>query len=125
MGVSLSSYCQYPAVKVIGKDSVVVMTIKQGQDINQKFMELTGEIQKLNDSLSQSKNKIVFLKSEQESLNSSFGVLTIKSRSFEEENTKLKKMLEDNEKSHLNERKKWAGWMFFSFVVTVMLGALK
>ena len=75
MVVSHSSYCQYPAVKVIGKDTVVVMTVKQGQDINQKFMELTGEITKLNDSLSQSKNKIVFLKSEQESLNSSFGVL--------------------------------------------------
>lgn len=125
MVVSLSSYCQYPAVKVIGKDTVVVMTVKQGQDINQKFMELTNEITKLNDSLSQSKNNIVILKSEQESLNSSFGVLTIKSRGFEEENTKLKKMLDDNERSHWSERKKWAGWMFFSFVVTVMLGALK
>jgi len=101
------------------------MTIKQGQDINQKFMELTGEITKLNDSLNQSKNKIIVLKSEQESLNSSFGVLTIKSRGFEEENTKLKKILDDNEKTYLSERKKWAGWMFFSFVVTVMLGALK
>ena len=88
-------------------------------------MELTGEITKLNDSLNQSKNKIVILKSEQESLNSSFGVLTIKSRGFEEENTKLKKMLDENEKLHWSERKKWAGWMFFSFAITVMLGALK
>lgn len=125
MTVSLSSYCQYPAVKVIGKDSVVVMTIKQGQDINQKFMELTNEIQKLNDSLFQNKNQVINLKSEKETLNSSLGVVTVKSRGLEDENSKLRKMLDDREKLFLNEKKKWAGWMFFSFVVTVMLGALK
>ena len=32
-------------------------------------------------------------------------------------------MLNDREKTFLNERQKWGGWMFFSFVVTVMLGA--
>jgi len=42
--VSLSSYCQYPTVKVIGKDSVVVMTIKQGQEINSQFSTLKDSL---------------------------------------------------------------------------------
>lgn len=44
MLVSLSSYCQYPLVKTIGKDTVVVMTIKQGEDINKKFGALEDSI---------------------------------------------------------------------------------
>jgi len=123
--VSISSYCQYPAVKVIGKDSVVVMTIKQGQDINQKFMDLTSEIQTLKDSISKKNSEVISLKSDNNTLNSSLNLVTVKSNGLEENNNKLKILIEDNEKSHLSERRKWAGWMFFSFVVTVMLGALK
>ena len=125
MAVSLSSYCQYPAVKVIGKDSVVVMTIKQGQDINQKFMDLTSEIKSLKDSISKKDSEVISLKSENNSLNTSLNSITVKSQGLEDNNGKLKIIIEDNEKSHLSERRKWAGWMFFSFVVTVMLGALK
>ena len=125
MTVSLSSYCQYPAVKVIGKDSVVVMTIKQGQDINQKFMDLTSEIKSLKDSISKKDSEVISLKSENNSLNTSLNSITVKSQGLEDNNSKLKIIIEDNEKSHLSERRKWAGWMFFSFVVTVMLGALK
>jgi septal ring factor EnvC (AmiA/AmiB activator) len=125
MVVSISSYCQYPAVKVIGKDSVVVMTIKQGQDINQKFMDLTSEIQTLKDSISKKNSEVISLKSDNNTLNSSLNLVTVKSNGLEENNNKLKILIEDNEKSHLSERRKWAGWMFFSFVVTVMLGALK
>lgn len=125
MSVSLSSYCQYPAVKVIGKDSVVVMTIKQGQDINQKFMDLTSEIKSLKDSISKKDSEVISLKSDNYSLNTSLNSITVKSQGLEDNNNKLKILIEDNEKSHLSERRKWAGWMFFSFVVTVMLGALK
>jgi len=35
--VSNLSYCQYPIVKKIGNDSVVVMTLKQANTINDKF----------------------------------------------------------------------------------------
>lgn len=125
MVVSISSYCQYPAVKVIGKDSVVVMTIKQGQDINQKFVDLTSEIQTLKDSISKKNSEVISLKSDNNTLNSSLNLVTVKSNGLEENNNKLKILIEDNEKSHLSERRKWAGFMFFSFVVTVMLGALK
>ena len=60
MMVSHLSYCQYPTVKVIGKDTLVLMTLKQGQDINQKFMDLTNDIQTLKDSLN--RRDILFTK---------------------------------------------------------------
>ena len=125
MMVSLSSYCQYPAVKVIGKDSVVVMTIKQGQDINQKFMDLNSEIKILKDSISQKNTEVISLTSDKKALNTSLNSITVKSQGLEDDNVKLRALIESNEKIHLNERKKWVGWMFFSFMVTVMLGALK
>ena len=125
MMVSLSSYCQYPAVKVIGKDSVVVMTIKQGQDINQKFMDLNSEIKILKDSISQKNTEVISLTSDKKALNTSLNSIIVKSQGLEDDNVKLRALIEFNEKTHLNERKKWAGWMFFSFMVTVMLGALK
>ena len=101
------------------------MTIKQGQDINQKFMDLNSEIQLLKDSISKTKTEVASLKSEKTSLNTSLNTITLKSQGLEDENSKLKILLDKNQKFFINERKKWAGWMFFSFVVTVMLGALK
>jgi chromosome segregation ATPase len=49
MLVSLSSYCQYPTVKTIGKDTVVIMTVKQGQDINNQFTLLNDSLSTLNE----------------------------------------------------------------------------
>lgn len=48
MTVSLSSYCQYPVVKTIGKDTVVIMTLKQGEDINKQFVSLNDSLSTLN-----------------------------------------------------------------------------
>lgn len=48
MLVSLSSYSQYPTVKTIGKDTVVIMTIKQGEDINNRFTFLNDSIKRVN-----------------------------------------------------------------------------
>jgi chromosome segregation ATPase len=50
MLVSLSSYCQYPTVKTIGKDTVVIMTIKQGEDINNQFTLLKDSLSVLNEN---------------------------------------------------------------------------
>lgn len=49
MLVSLSSFSQYPAVKVIGKDTVVLMTLKQGEDINDQFTLLKDSLSALNE----------------------------------------------------------------------------
>ena len=101
------------------------MTIKQGQDINQKFMDLTSEIQTLKDSISKKNTEVISLKSDKTNLNTSLNTISVKSKELEVDNNNLRLLLEKNEKSLLNERKNWAGWMFFSFAVTVMLGALK
>lgn len=51
MLVSLSSYCQYPTVKTIGKDTVVIMTVKQGENINKQFTSLNDSLSALNKDL--------------------------------------------------------------------------
>jgi chromosome segregation ATPase len=52
MLVSLSSYCQsYPTVKTIGKDTVVIMTVKQGEEINKQFTSLNDSLSALNKDL--------------------------------------------------------------------------
>lgn len=40
-------YSQYPIAKKIGEDSVVIMTIKQGNDINNTFIKLKDSINTL------------------------------------------------------------------------------
>jgi hypothetical protein len=42
---SLSAFCQqYPVVKTLGKDTVVIMTLKQGEDINKQFSVLKDSL---------------------------------------------------------------------------------
>lgn len=123
--VNLSSFCQYPTVKVINKDTLVLMTLKQGQDINQKFVDLTNTIKNLSDSISSKKNTIDSLNLDKKNLNVSLSTATIKTIDLEKENEDLKKTIIKKDQYLSDERKKWAGWMFFSFMVTVMLGALK
>ena len=44
---SLSAFCQYPMIKTLGKDTVVIMTVKQGEDINRQFKALGDSIRAL------------------------------------------------------------------------------
>jgi len=46
-----SSYCQYPISKVIGQDTVVIMTIKQGEEINNLYKDYNKQIVLLKDSI--------------------------------------------------------------------------
>ena len=101
------------------------MTIKQGQDINQKFIDMNSDIQKLKDSLIIKNGDVINLSSEKNKLNTSLNTMTIKSFDLENENLKLKKSLQDQEDLFLSERRKWAGFMMLSFVITVMLGVFK
>jgi len=48
--VSLS-YSQYPIIKKIGKDSLILMTLKQGADINKSFTQYQRKIDSLKDSI--------------------------------------------------------------------------
>ena len=54
---AISSYCQYPISKVIGKDTVVIMTVKQANEINILFKSYGNTIDLLKDSLTIKNNK--------------------------------------------------------------------
>ncbi len=64
----ISSYCQYPISKVIGKDTVVIMTVKQANEINILFKSYGNTIDLLKDSLTikniknDSLNKTIYTK---------------------------------------------------------------
>lgn len=47
MWVPSLTYSQYPIAKKIGEDSVVIMTLKQGNDINNTFLKLKDSINTL------------------------------------------------------------------------------
>lgn len=45
--VSLIAVCQYPIIKKIGDQEVVIMTTKQAEDINNKFLRMQDSIKKV------------------------------------------------------------------------------
>jgi hypothetical protein len=49
--VASSSYSQYPIIKKIGKDSLILMTLKQGDDINKSFTQYQKKLDSLEDSV--------------------------------------------------------------------------
>ena len=48
MLASLTSYCQYPTTKKIGKDTVVIMTLSQADNINKQFTKFKDSINSIN-----------------------------------------------------------------------------
>ena len=44
-------YCQYPITKKIGDDTVVIMTLKQGEQINKTFNKFGQDLSLTKDSL--------------------------------------------------------------------------
>jgi hypothetical protein len=48
MLASLTSYCQYPTTKKIGKDTVVIMTLSQADNINKQFTKYKDSIELIN-----------------------------------------------------------------------------
>lgn len=49
------SYSQYPVVKKIGSDSIVLITLKQGNEINSQFSMLSDSLKKLNTTIEKHK----------------------------------------------------------------------
>ncbi len=49
--LSFSSYAQYPTTKILGKDTVVIMTIKQGRQMNETFADSERKIKGMKDSI--------------------------------------------------------------------------
>ena len=125
MLVSLSSYCQYPTIKKIGNDSVVIMTLKQGQEINKKFSTLSDSITFLNKGLFQKDTQINLLNTNNINLNNNLLIVSEKLKIYDVEVKRLNSLLVNKEKEHWHEKMKWGGWMFFSFCLTVVLASLK
>ena len=50
--VTSSSYSQYPIIKKIGNDSLILMTLKQGEEINKSFIQSQKKLDSLKDSVS-------------------------------------------------------------------------
>ena len=64
------SYCQYPIIKKIGNDFIVLMTLKQGESINKKFADDKTKLLLLQDSVKLEKIRVDSLKNKYDSLNS-------------------------------------------------------
>ena len=101
------------------------MTLKQGEEINHKFSNLGDSIQKLNSSIIKNNSDIKVLVQEKQNVNNTLIMTSEKLIVSENEITRLKNELIFQEKDHWNQKKSWAGWMFFSFMVTIMVAALK
>lgn len=122
---SLSSFCQYPTVKTIGKDTVVIMTLKQGNEINNKFSTMNDSLNLLNKKLDFTKETITGFQLQNKELNENLFVSNKNLVNSDLEIKRLNQLLVDREKKFWNEKKTWAGWMFVSFVVTVLVAAIK
>ncbi len=119
MLVSLSSYCQYPTVKTINNEQVVIMTLKQAEDINKKFSSLNEDILSLKDSVNKTNKNLNLTVSEKNKLDSLLKLNSNKLVMTEEEVKRLNKWIQDNDKMYWREKRQWAGWMVFSFVLII------
>ena len=63
------SYSQYPIIKKIGGDSIVLITLKQGENINKKFADDKAKLDLLKDSVFEEKKKVDSLRYKYDSLN--------------------------------------------------------
>ena len=124
MLVSLSSYCQYPVVKTIGKDTVVIMTVKQAEEINKKFLDLRDSINALDKTVNISKVEIDSLKTEKQKIDSSLLLTSEKLSTSDKRIESLDTLVKDEDKKHWREKRMWAGWMLLSIVTTVVVAAL-
>ena len=132
MLVSLFSYSQYPTVKTIGNDSVVIMTLKQGQEINKKFSFLSDSIKVLNDRFINSKLELKKLSIEKTKLDSNLLLLNQNFMSLQndllvsdKEIKRLNKYIIDQDKGFYRERREWAVWMLLSMGLTVLIASGK
>ena len=101
------------------------MTIKQGQEINQKFSSLNDSILLLNKNLEDKKTELVIVDKQKKSSDSNLLFSMDKIMISNQEIERLNKTIVDRDNKFWGEKKIWAGWMFFSVAVTVLVAALK
>ena len=121
---NLSSYCQYPVTKTIGKDTVVIMTVKQAEEINRKFLDLRDSISSLGKTVTTSKVEIDSLKTEKQKLDSNLVFTSEKLFNSDKKVEELNIFVKDKDRDYWKEKRTWAGWMFLSFLTTVGVALL-
>ena len=119
------SYSQYPVIKVLGKDTVVIMTLKQGEDINKKFSTLSDSIKALSEQITITGKTVQTLETEKVELSKNISNVNKDLANSYSEINKLNILLAKRDREFWNEKKSWGGWMLFSFMVTIMVAALK
>jgi hypothetical protein len=98
------SYSQYPVVKKIGSDSIVLMTLKQGNDINNQFSVMSDSIKGLKNSLAVSKFDFDKYKVESENKYQQLNLSTIK---YKSEADSFKYMYNQNKKIYKKHEDWW------------------
>ena len=92
------SFAQYPITKKIGNDTVVIMTIRQAENINQLFDNNEKELNKINDSLNLLKGLLLESSKKRDSL-----IYKVQATDFKVEEYKFK--YEENKKIYLDKEK--------------------
>lgn len=91
-------FAQYPITKKIGNDTVVIMTIRQAENINQLFDTNEKELNKINDSLNLLKGLLLENSKKRDSL-----IYKVQATDFKVEEYKFK--YEENKKIYLDKEK--------------------
>ena len=126
------SYSQYPVAKKIGNDSVVIMTIKQCQEINENFSVLKDSINRLN-----SKNELFKDDFRTYQIRNGMRLQSIYESYLTEYNTNLKTRAEldsfkmmymankkiylKQEEDHMRENRRSVIFTLISFFITVII----
>lgn len=97
MEVNLS-FAQYPLTKKIGNDTVVIMTIRQAENINKLFDDNEKEFNKISDSLKLLKSLLIENNKKSDTLN-----YKVQESFFKIEEFKFK--YEENKKIYLDKEK--------------------
>ena len=92
------SFAQYPVTKKIGNDTVVIMTIRQAENINQLFDTNEKEFNKISDSLKLLKLLLVENNKKNDSL-----IYKVQAADFKTEEFKFK--FEENKRIYLQNEK--------------------
>ena len=100
--IQVQSLCfaQYPLTKKIGNDTVVIMTIKQGEEINKLFDKSKEDFIAINNSLKIARDSLLKFKIDTDSLIYEVKLLQLKSEDFKFKYEENKKIYLQNEKTY-------------------------
>ena len=101
MLVSLSTFAQYPTIKKIKGQQVVIMTVKQAEAINNKFQALEDSIAQLNSELNGCGTSLNFT---QDKLENTQSQLVIKDEIIENTNKRLQLEIKRQDKLEWNDK---------------------